>query len=444
MLIKVKLRHFLPYHPKVLRHRRKEHGKLRFSDATAMAVGGMIGGGIFSVLGTTIAIAGHLAFACFAVGGIIALLTAHSYVKLTLRSGKSGGPFLYLREAGFPETGAFTSWLLILGYMIALAVYAFTFGHYTASVFGVSEGFARLFALVILAIFLYINVRGVAASALTEDAVVFIKLLILVAIAGIGISHFSSARLTPLTSNGIGSIFLGATSIFVAYEGFELLSYDYDDIEKPRKTVPRALYAAVLIVIAVYIIVALGSQMLVSSSVIVGQKEVAFAAVGSAALGPVGRWIATLAALLATSSAINATLFSSARQIHDVAIAGELPAQLSKDTRGLPVSAMALLTLCGGVFALLPNVLTLLTFGSFVFLCVFGLVNYLAFRIVDKFIEKCMTLIATLSCVAAIIVLLVQVVQHDHASFQLLVICLGLLTAARFAFVFRKKLHPSI
>lgn len=438
----MEIRKLLPYHPRVLRHLRRKNGKLKFSDATAMAVGGMIGGGIFSVLGTTIAIAGHLAFACFVVGGAIALLTAHSYARLTLRSGKSGGPFVYLHDAGFPQSGAFTAWLLILGYMIALAVYAFTFGHYAASIFGVSENYARVFALVILGIFLFINIRGVAASALTEDAIVFVKLLILVVIASVGISHFSAARLTPLANNGLSSIFLGATSIFVAYEGFELLSYDYDDVNTPKKTVPRALYAAVLIVIAVYVLVTIGSQMLVPSSVIIAQKEVAFAAVGQAAFGAVGKWIATLAALLATSSAINATLFSSARQIHDVAKAGELPQQFGKDKKGLPVSAMVLLTLCGGMFALLPNVLTLLTFGSFVFLCVFGLVNYLAFRIVDRFIEKCVALLATLSCLVAVIVLLMQLIQHDHSSLLLVALCLGVLITARLLFLLQRRVAP--
>ena len=69
-------------------------------------------------------------------------------------------------------------------------------------------------------------------------------------------------------------------SIFVAYEGFELLSYDYDDLARPRWTLPRALYLSVAIVTLVYITFTIGSQMLVSDEAIVAQKEVAFAAAG--------------------------------------------------------------------------------------------------------------------------------------------------------------------
>ena len=53
------------YSPRTERHRSKERGRLRLRDASAMAIGGMIGGGIFSVLGVTIELAGHLAFLCF-------------------------------------------------------------------------------------------------------------------------------------------------------------------------------------------------------------------------------------------------------------------------------------------------------------------------------------------------------------------------------------------
>jgi hypothetical protein len=56
-----------------------------------MAVGGMIGGGIFSVLGVGITLAGHLAFGTFVIGGAIAALTAKSFAGVTARAGSSGG-----------------------------------------------------------------------------------------------------------------------------------------------------------------------------------------------------------------------------------------------------------------------------------------------------------------------------------------------------------------
>jgi amino acid transporter len=408
-----------------------------------MAIGGMIGGGIFSVLGVTVDLAGHLAFGCFVLGGTIALITARSYAVLSLRAGRSGGPFVYLHDAGSTELGGLTAWLLILGYVIALAVYAFTFGHYFANVLGAPDAVARVASVGVLALFFGINLRGVGASALTEDAVVFIKLIVLCGIAAIGVWHFSAHRLTPLSDRGIGGLVLGAASIFVAYEGFELLAYDYDDIEDPQRTLPRALYLSVIVVVAVYIVVTLGSQMLVSDALIVSQKEVAFATVGREAFGSAGRWIATLAALLATCSAINATLFSSARQMRDLADANELPVRLDREVNGLPVAALAVLTVLGSAFAMLPGILEVLAFGSATFLAVFALVNYLAARSAQTPIARIVAYAGSATCIAAIVALGFELSEHDRPGLVLIAVCVLGLLVTRLAFVGAKHRKPT-
>ncbi len=409
-----------------------------------MAVGGMIGGGIFSVLGVTVALAGHLAAGCFIIGGVIAMMTAHSFAVLSLQAGTSGGLFAYLRNAGFPRLGAFASWLLIFGYIVALAVYAYTFGHYAAHILNLSLLFARLFSLFILAVFLFVNLRGVAASALTEDVVVLVKVLVLALIAGIGIVHFSPARLTPLNDHGLTNLLVATTTIFVAYEGFELLSYDYDDIEKPRRNLPRALYLSVGLVALIYVIVTIGSQMLVSDHVIISQKEVAFAAVGQSALGLFGKLIATLGALLATSSAINATLFATARQIHEIARAGELPSGFAKSRHGLPVSALLMLAVFGGAFAMLPGIQQLLTFGSAVFLAVFAVTNALAYRVAETTTQRLISGLGCLATTAAVAILFIQLLKHDHGTLVLIVFCLAVISLARLVFIWpRLKRYSS-
>ncbi|MFZ2012726.1 MAG: APC family permease [Nocardioides sp.] len=323
-----------PYHPRTERHQRRGRGLLRLRDASALAIGGMIGGGIFSVLGVTVQLAGHLAFMCFVLAGAVALVTAHSYAGLARRAGRSGGPYVYLREAGHPHFAALTSWYLVFGYVLALAVYAFTFGHYVARVVDSGDLVARAFSVVVLGAFLVINLRGVGASRITEDAVVLTKIVILATIASIGLVAWAPDRLSPLADSGYLGVFVGAASIFIAYEGFELLSYDYDAIAQPAQTLPRALYLSVIVVIAVYVAVTLGSQMLVSDQLLITQREVAFAAVGEHALGTVGLWLAAGAAVLATSSAINATLFSTARLVRDLSDAGELPSSLGRAPLG--------------------------------------------------------------------------------------------------------------
>ena len=332
---------------------------------------------------------------------------------------------------------ALTSWFLVLGYVLALAVYAFTFGHYVESMTGGGQIVARCAALGLVALFLAINVRGVGASSLTEDAIVFTKLFILALVAGIGMWSFSTARLEPLTNVGLSGVFIGAGSIFIAYEGFELLSYDYDDIEEPDRNLRRALYLSVTVVVVVYVIVTLGSQMLVSDQLIVAQREVAFAAVGQQALGGVGRIMAVGAAVLATSSAINATLFSTSRLVRDLTVAGELPAGLGRTKDDVPVTAMWLLALLGGLFAMLPGINELLAFGSVTFLGVFGLINHAYARTADGTGSRLIAHVGSISCVGAIVIVLIELARTDQLSLGLIAVTISVVLCLRLVYVRR-------
>jgi amino acid transporter len=422
-----------PYHPRALARRRRGRG-LGLLDATAMGVGGMIGGGIFSVLGVAITLAGNLAFGCFVLGGVLAGATAWSYAGVTARSGASGGPFVELRERGHPELAGWLLWLLVFGYMVAMAVYSFTFGRYAANALGVGTTGARLLSIGIIAVFLAVNARGVRVSSLTEDVVVVTKLTILATVACVGVAHFDSDALTPLAAHGASGLFLGAATVFFAYEGFELISYDRDDMRDPHRTVPRALLVSVAIVAAIYIGVTLGAQMLVSNHAIVANKEVAFVAVGRAALGEPGRWLAISGALLATGSAINATLFSAARLVRDAGADHELPPQLGREHHGLPIVALAFISITGAAMAMLPGITSVIAVGSGAFLAVYTLVNFLQARAADRRWERVLAATAAAAAVLAIGVLVWELARDDLAGLVVFVGLLAAVAGARLAF----------
>ncbi|MGD8329681.1 MAG: amino acid permease, partial [Acidobacteriota bacterium] len=110
--------------------------KLGLNAAWSMAVGGMVGGGIFSTLGVVITIAGSWAWLSFVAGGLVALMAAYSYVKLAGHYGEGGGAFTFLREIHEEGFAGTLSWVLIIGYVLTNAVYAFTFGQYLRHVVG--------------------------------------------------------------------------------------------------------------------------------------------------------------------------------------------------------------------------------------------------------------------------------------------------------------------
>ena len=354
--------------------------KMGWNATFCMAVGGMIGGGIFSVLGVVVGIAGPWAWASFVVGGVIALLTATSYVGLADAFGEGGGAFTFLREVGRPGIAGSVAWVLIGGYVLTTAVYAFTFGHYLAEVLGGGALVARALAVAVMASLVALNLRGVGESARFEIAAVWAKLVVLGLLAAVGIARWSPEQLADDVPGGsISGVLVGAAAIFMAYEGFQLLAYDYDDIDRPSHTLRRALLPAVVLVTAVYVLVALGSATLVGAGTLVEEKEVALAAAGEAAAGTFGKVLVSVAAALSAGSAINATLFATARLVRRVASEGELPHSLAgTNRRGLPGRAIVVLGAAGTVLAAVGSLGRLVEAASLTFLVTFAVVNALA------------------------------------------------------------------
>ncbi|MGZ6884654.1 MAG: APC family permease [Acidimicrobiia bacterium] len=408
---------------------------MRTRDATAMAIGGMIGGGIFSVLGVAITLAGHLAVGCFLVGAAIAATTARSFASVTARAGRSGGPFEHLRETGHARLAGMLVWLLGLGYVVAMAVYAFTFGRYAANALGAPTLVARLLTIAIVLGFFVLNLRGVRVSSRTEDAVVAVKLVILGGIAAVGIAAFAPDRLSPPANVGVLGLFVGAATVFFAYEGFELVCFDRDDMVDPLRTLPRSMYLSVAIVAAVYLGVTFGAQMLVSDHAITAQKEVAFVVVGRAALGEVGRWGAIVGAIFATASAINATLFSCARLIRDASRARDLPEVLGRERAGQPAVALAAISVAGVLLAMLPGITVVITFGSAAFLAIYAVVNWLEMTEAPRTGARVVAAVGGLACAASIALLVYQLAVDDPGGLAAIGVVAAVVVVGRVLFV---------
>jgi amino acid transporter len=118
-----------------------------FNATWSMAVGGMVGGGIFTVLGVIIALAGGLAWLSFLLGGVIAFCTGYSYTALSTKFQRGGGAFDFLRQAKLADFAGGLSWVLIMGYALTISVYGYTFGHYLNAVVGAERGSPRLLRL---------------------------------------------------------------------------------------------------------------------------------------------------------------------------------------------------------------------------------------------------------------------------------------------------------
>jgi len=393
--------------------------KLGFQATWSMAVGGMVGGGIFSTLGVVIGISGRLAWLSFLVAGIIALLSGYSYTRLARSFGEGGGAFTFLREIHEEGFAGNLAWILIIGYVLTNAVYAFTFGEYVNHVLGLGPLGARAAAVTILLVFIGVNLMGTGEAGGVEVFLVWFKLAVLVGLAGVGIARWNPALLSQGVPDAtVPDAIFGAAAVFMAYEGFQLLTYDYDDIRNADRTLPRAVLSAIVVVIGVYIAVSLGTAMLIGADAIVQNQEVALSIAGQEAFGTAGLVVVTIAAAFSTGSAINATLFATARLSHTVARAGELPSAVEHRNReGVPDRAVVTLGLLAALFASIGSLSSLVESASLAFLFTFAVVCGVAFH--QKVGSRTLTGAGALGAGAAMVALVVRLARSAPVALGL-------------------------
>jgi len=361
--------------------------KLSLAEVVAIGIGGMIGGGIFAVLGLAIAQAGHAVPITLAVGGVIALLTGISYAHLGLAFRGDGGSFTYIEHA-FEQRGvaAVAGWLLVAGYVGTLALYATAFGAYGETLIdgnGTPGTISVALAALVLVGFLVINLGGAKLSGSAELTVVAVKLAILAAFAVTGLRTAQASHFQPLFDRGWLTPLTAAALIFVAYEGFELIPNAIDEMQNPQRNLRLALIIAIVATAIIYVLVALAALGNLTPAEIAHDQEYVLAVAARPTMGQFGFVLISIAALLSTASAINATLFGAARLAMVMASEHALPRVFSWRERRRPVPWVALLILTAASlgFTLTAPLAIISTFASATFLLIFLAINLSAWRL---------------------------------------------------------------
>lgn len=389
--------------------------KIKLKDALSIGIGGMVGGGIFAVLGLAVSLAHGGTPIAFLIAGILALITSYSYTKLSLTFPERGGTVKFINE-GFGKTifsGGINN-LLWISYIIMLSLYASAFGSYAPNLYTIvneSVDF-HIYASAVIIGATVINYYSIKIVGKIESFAVIVKLIILLAFVGIGCyGLFGSEHISQLSVSNWETplkLLTGGMVIFVAYEGFELIANAAPDVINPKKNIPRAYYGSVIFVILLYIIIAIVTVGSLPFSEIKDAKDYVLAEAAKPMLGQVGFTIITIAALISTFSAINASILGGTRVSYEIAEDDELPHHLTGKLWNQPVGLLitSVLTL------IVANVLKLesiSTTGSVGFLLIFAMVNYAGFKLYDKINgNKVIQLIGFILCITALAVLLQQ------------------------------------
>jgi amino acid transporter len=425
---------------------RSGKGNLGYWEVTAIGIGGMVGGGIFAVLGLTVDLTGGGAPIAFLIAGIVALVTSYSYARLSVTFPSQGGTVAFLDRAFGPGllTGS-ANILLWISYIVMLSLYAYAFGSYGASLFPPASQLLWKHILITgsvitLTILNLLNAKLIGEA---EDWIVLIKLVILVLFIAVGIWGIDSTRLAPSAWSSPLHLIAGGMIIFLAYEGFELIANTAQDVRDAPRTLPRAFYSSVGIVIVLYVLVAAVTVGSLPVAKIIDAKDYALAEAARPSLGQTGFVLIAVAAMLSTASAINATVYGAARLSYVIAKDGELPSELEKKAWGKPIEG---LLITSGVTLLISNLADLSSMsmmGSAGFLLIFAAVNGANMTLADDTQSKgWISLIGVGLCLGALASLIWQTATSSPGKLWVLFVMIG--AAFLIEFIFRVTSNRSL
>jgi amino acid transporter len=414
-------------------------------EAFSIGVGGMVGGGIFAVLGLTIELSAGAAPIAFLIAGLIALITAYSYVKLSLRYPSEGGTIEFIVQAfGNGLFSSFINTLMLISYVIMLALYAYAFGSYGSALIIGSEAkwLQDILSVGVIVLFTFINLLGALLTGKAEIVMVLIKVSILLILVLISFYTIDITKLQYSNWMPISSVVTGGFMIFLAYEGFELIANTARDIKDPKVTLPRAYYGSVIFVIILYILIAIVTVGNVSAEQVNQSKEFILAVVAEPFFGHFGFVLVAIAALLSTASAINATIYGSGRTAYIIAKFGEIPKSFEKKVKN-GYEGMIIIGLLGIIFSISFDLENISVAGSLGFLIIFSLVNLANFRLRDQTNGSVfISLLGFILSLGAAITLVVYNYVHNLNS--LITSLIVIFIVAMFSIIYNKyKKHSS-
>lgn len=270
---------------------------LSVKDLTMMGVGAVIGAGIFSTIGAAAFKGGPGVIVLFLITAITCGFTALCYAEFASRIPTSGSAYTYSYVAFGEIIAWIIGWALILEYAIGNIVVAISWSSYFNNVLlglgiklpawlisdyktaqlAFSKGLINIpaqawrtapellgikmivnipafFIVVMVTILAYIGIKESKKSA---NAMVIVKVIILLIVIGIGITYINTDNYVPFFPNNFGGVLAGVSAVFYAYIGFDAISTTAEECKNPQRDLPRGMIYSLIICTIIYIVTAL-------------------------------------------------------------------------------------------------------------------------------------------------------------------------------------------
>lgn len=332
--------------------------------ATMLGVGAMIGAGIFVLSGIAAGHAGPALVLAFGLNGIVALAIGACYAELGSAMPRAGGSFYWVKQAMGHRSGFAVGWISLYANAVASALYALGFGAFVVALLAKLglEGITYLETISAVGLTVavtFLQYRGIRDLRVAENIVTVGKVVLLLVLIGGGFAVLYSRpepmeAFTPFAPNGFKGVVLAMAVIFVAFEGFEVITRTGEELRNPGRNIPLAIFSSIAIAVLLYLLIAFvliavvkgpdGSE----SWRFLGQLGEMGMAASAVQLLPYGDVIFYIAGIASTAGAMIAATYSAIRVTFAMGRAGDLNASLA-NLHSRHHSPFLAALLCGGL-----------------------------------------------------------------------------------------------
>ncbi|WEB43709.1 amino acid permease [Streptomyces yunnanensis] len=353
-----------------------EGGTLRRSmgvwQLTMISIGATLGTGIFVVLGQAVPDAGPAVVLSFVIAGITALFSALSYAELAGTIPVSGSSYSYAYATLGELVAWVCGWCLILEYGVSVAAVAVGWGQYLNEFLDGTLGFTipdalsappgqggyfNLPALLVVVLAMVFLLGGARESARANTIMVIVKIATLLLFCGVAIQGVKSGNYANFMPMGMAGVSAAGATLFFSYIGFDAASTAGEEAKNPQRDLPRAIMLSLVIVTALYCLVAAIAVGALPWQEFKG-SEAALAGILKTVTGH-GYWSVLLAfgAVVAIASVVLTVLYGQTRILFAMSRDGLVPKSFSKvhPKSGVPrVNTVIVCLFCGVLAAAVP------------------------------------------------------------------------------------------
>ena len=349
-----------------------EHKKrtLKTLDLILLTIGAVIGTGVLVLPGLVAATeAGPSVVLSYTMGGIAAIFIVLCYSEFAASIPTAGGSYSYIYICMGRIFSIITFVSVLFGYILILgfvsngwAAYFNTFLsvfnlHLPAIIIHIpgEGGFVNLPAIIVALSMTWLLTKGTSESKWVNNLMVIIKLSVILLFIIVGLFYMKPSNISDFFPMGFGGTALGASTVFLAYTGFDITASAAEETIDPQKTLPKALILSIIIATIIYAVVSIVLVLMVPYNELNQPDALSYALLKVGQYIPAG--LLSLGAIIGILAIIFASCFGCSRILASGAKDGFVPKVFDKhNKKGAPEVSLWTIGIIGALLGGFVNI----------------------------------------------------------------------------------------